>query len=108
MIRGRRCWQGYNLFAMALQFEWHRSKAEINLEKHGVGFEEARTIFGDPDEYMIRDPDHSWEEDRFISIGRSDAGRLLLVCYTQRDTVLRIISARRPERSEVEKYRNAR
>jgi uncharacterized DUF497 family protein len=56
---------------MPLLFEWHREKAKTNLEKHGVSFEEARTVFADPFQSTIPDPDHSYREDRFITIGIS-------------------------------------
>jgi hypothetical protein len=65
-----------------------------NLAKHGVGFPEAMGVFGDPLEVTIADPVHSQEESRFVSIGLSQAGRLLTVAYTEREGRIRIISAR--------------
>ena len=62
-----------------MEIEWDPIKAELNAAKHGVTFAEAMTIFGDPLEVMILDPDHSEGEDRFLSIGRSEAGRVLVV-----------------------------
>ncbi len=62
-----------------MQFEWDRIKAQINAEKHGVSFSEATTVFGDPLEVTIPDPDHSEGESRFISLGRSERNRLLVV-----------------------------
>jgi hypothetical protein len=77
-----------------VQFEWDPDKAEANAKDHGVEFAEAQTVFGDPLEATIPDPDHSVGEHRFLSIGRSAAGRVLVVSYTERDGRLRIISAR--------------
>ena len=85
-----------------IDFEWDTSKAESNIRKHGVSFEEASTVFSDPFELTISDPDHSHGEYRFLSIGRSERDRLLVVSYTERHpSAIRIISARvasRPER----------
>ena len=77
-----------------MDFEWDPAKADSNESKHGVAFEEAMTVFGDPLEVTISDPDHSMEEFRFISIGLSKAGRLLIVSYTERSQAIRLISAR--------------
>ena len=77
-----------------MQFEWDPHKAATNAEDHGVDFSEAQTIFGDPLETTIPDPDHSEGEHRFLSMGRSVAGRVLVVSYTERDARVRIISAR--------------
>lgn len=87
-----------------MDFEWDSGKATSNLEKHGVSFSEAATIFGDPLEITIADPDHSQGEFRFISIGRSQASRLLVVAYTERDNHIRIISARPATPREVRHY----
>jgi hypothetical protein len=92
-----------------VEFEWDIAKAERNESKHGVSFEEASTVFGDPLELTIDDPDHSVEEDRLVSIGRSAAGRLLVVAYTERaENRIRIISAcisaRVPVAAEVRRY----
>jgi uncharacterized DUF497 family protein len=84
-----------------VEFEWDHRKAEQNRRKHGVAFEEAVSVFADPRELMIADPDHSIDEDRFVSIGQSSLGRLLVVGYTERESKIRIIFARRatwPER----------
>ncbi len=67
-----------------MEFEWDPSKAVTNLEKHGISFSEAVTVFGDPLELTISDPDHSLEEYRFLSIGRSTSENLLVVSYTER------------------------
>jgi uncharacterized DUF497 family protein len=75
-------------------FEWDPEKAKQNLARHGVSFEEASTAFSDPLSLTIFDPDHSAEEDRFVLLGASDKGRLLVVAHTDRDERIRIISAR--------------
>lgn len=88
-----------------MQFEWDRRKAERNRRKHGITFEEAVSVFADPHELMISDPDHSIDEDRFVSVGQSGHGRLLVVGYTERESKIRIIFARRatwPERFDYE------
>jgi uncharacterized DUF497 family protein len=87
-----------------LEFEWDANKAETNLKKHGITFSEAASIFGDPLEVTISDPDHSAEEFRFISIGRSEVGQLLVVAYTERGNHIRIITARRAMPQEVRNY----
>jgi uncharacterized DUF497 family protein len=79
---------------MSLAFEWDEEKAKKNLKKHRVSFEEASTIFGDPLALTIPDPLHSEEEDRFITLGESPRGRLLVVVSTERGDKIRIISAR--------------
>lgn len=75
-------------------FEWDENKSSANLKKHGVSFEEERTILGDPLSITVGDPEHSDDEYRFIDIGISDKGRLLVVSYTERRRRIRIISAR--------------
>ena len=87
-----------------VEFEWDANKAALNLSKHGVGFAEARTVFGDPLEVMISDPVHSAAELRFVSIGRSEVDRVLVVVYTERDHRIRIISARDPTPWERRQY----
>ncbi len=77
-----------------MEFEWDAGKAVSNLAKHGVSFAEAMSLFGDPLEVTIGDPVHSREEARFVSVGLSGAGRLLVVVYTEREGRIRIISAR--------------
>jgi uncharacterized DUF497 family protein len=81
-------------------FEWDAAKARQNLEKHGVGFEEATTIFSDPLSRTISDPDHSEEEERFILLGLSQRGRLLVVAYTERGDRIRLITARLASKRE--------
>lgn len=88
-----------------MEFEWDRKKAEKNQKKHGVDFVEASTVFTDPLELTISDPDHSTGEFRFLSIGRSNIGDLLVVSYTeQEENRIRIISARRATKSEKKYY----
>jgi hypothetical protein len=87
-----------------MQFEWDEEKAEINLRKHKVGFEEAKTVFSDPLSITIDDPDHSKEEQRYIDIGKSASGKLLVVVYTERGSKTRIISCRRATPTERRKY----
>lgn len=77
-----------------MEFEWDPEKAEANLGRHGVAFTEAMTVFGDPLEVTIPDVLHSDGELRFLSLGMSQAGRLLVVAYTEREGRVRIISAR--------------
>jgi hypothetical protein len=87
-----------------MEFEWDLAKAESNLGKHGVSFVEAMTIFGDPLEKTIPDPDHSGREFRFLSIGHSERGRLLVVAYTEREERIRLISAREASAKERRDY----
>ncbi|MFK0731466.1 MAG: BrnT family toxin [Gloeotrichia echinulata GP01] len=67
-----------------MKFDWDENKATANLSKHGVSFEEAKTVFNDPFYIDFYDPDHSYEEDRYIIVGESAQGRLLIVSYTER------------------------
>jgi uncharacterized protein len=76
-------------------FEWDRRKAAFNMRKHGVSFDEAATVFGDPLAATFDDPAHSLGEHRFVTIGHSMAGKLLVVCHADRQGSLRLISARR-------------
>ena len=87
-----------------IQFEWDPAKAKMNLRKHGVAFREAATVLRDPLGITIFDPDHSDEEDRFITFGFSAAGRLLMVAHAERGKRIRIISARGLTRAEREAY----
>ena len=89
---------------MCMEFEWDRNKAAANLSKHGVPFDEAKTIFDDPLYVDFYDPDHSYDEHRYIIIGQSQRGRLLVVSYTERENVIRLISARKATRREREAY----
>lgn len=85
---------------MSLLFEWDERKSRDNLRKHGVSFQEAKTVFNDPLAITIHDPDHSIVEDRYIDLGLSVEGRLLVVCYTGRGTRIRIFSSRGATRRE--------
>jgi len=87
-----------------MEFEWDADKAASNLDKHGVSFAEAMTVFGDPLELAIPDPDHSESEFRFLSIGLSVLGRLLVVAYTEREGRTRIINARKATSRERKQY----
>jgi hypothetical protein len=80
-----------------IKFEWDPAKASANLKKHGISFEEARTIFYDESAVQFFDGGHSGEEDRFLLLGMSTGARLLLVCLCERESgrVIRIISARK-------------
>ena len=92
---------------MALEFEWDPAKAERNLKDHEVSFDEATTDFRDTLSITIADPDHSDSENRFVDIGISHLGRLLVVSYTDRQDRIRIISARLPTRAERKSYEEA-
>lgn len=85
-----------------LRFEWGSRKAEANAKKHGVTFEEAKSVFSDERAKLIDDPDHSQDEERFILLGLSSSLRLLVVChcYRDRDNVIRFISARKATTTE--------
>jgi uncharacterized DUF497 family protein len=87
-----------------VEFEWDQTKAESNLEKHDVSFDEAATAFGDPLSLTIPDPDHSDDEERLILLGASYVGRLLVVVHTERGERIRIISARLATRNERVNY----
>lgn len=89
---------------MALSFEWDEVKSLRNLEKHGVSFEEAKTVFNDPFSLTVSDPDHSDDEDRYLDIGISSKGRVLVVWYTERKDNIRIIGCRVANPTEREKY----
>jgi uncharacterized DUF497 family protein len=84
--------------------EWDEEKAAANLEKHGVSFKEAASVFADPLYIGFYDPDHSAEEHRYLIIGTSAAGRLLIVSYTERNDVVRLISAREVTTTERKAY----
>jgi hypothetical protein len=87
-----------------VRFEWDPAKAADNAGKHGVEFAEAMTVFGDPLEVTIPDPGHSVGEHRFLSMGLSAAGRLLVVAYTERNGRIRLISAREATAQERKTY----
>ena len=77
-----------------MEFEWDQIKAKTNLKKHGISFQEAATVFGDTLSLTFDDPDHSLNEQRFLTFGLSQTGKLLIVSYTERNESVRIISAR--------------
>lgn len=89
-----------------MQFEWDVNKNSLNLKKHKISFEEAKTIFYNELTMVANDPDHSNQEDRFIAIGYSSLGKLLLVvhCYRDKDRIIRIISARKANNSERKQF----
>jgi uncharacterized DUF497 family protein len=89
---------------MALRFEWDDRKARSNLAKHGVSFEEASTAFEDLASLTIPDPIHSEEEDRFILLGQTYRGKIVVVIHTERGENIRIISARPASRQERKTY----
>jgi hypothetical protein len=89
---------------MDANYEWDENKARENLRAHRVSFEEAKTVFDDPLSITIEDPLHSVGEFRYIDIGRSTNGRLLIVVYTERGSSVRIISSREAIKSERRKY----
>lgn len=89
---------------MPLQFEWDARKAKTNQAKHGVSFEEAVTVFGDPLAQIFDDTEHSEGERREIIIGHSDRRNLLLVSFVEADETVRLISARKATRTERENY----
>ena len=87
-----------------MRFEWNAEKAAENLKKHGVSLEEAVTVFYDPLAATFRDPDHSVGEDRFLTVGYSSRGRLVVVCHTERRGAGRLISARRATARERKRH----
>jgi len=89
-----------------IHFEWDEPKEKANIKKHGVSFEEAKTVFYDERARLIPDPDHSENEDRFVLLGYSSALKLLVVCHCYRANgkVIRIISARKASRQEAKSY----
>ena len=89
-------------------FEWDEHKNTINKKKHGVSFEETKTVFYDVDAILIDDPDHSEEEERFLLLGLSRKTNLLIVCHCLRDEgeIIRLISARRATTNEARQYCN--
>ena len=90
-----------------MELDWDADKARANASKHQVTFEEAATVFRDPLELTIPDPDHSIGEDRYVSVGTSAAGRLLVVGYTERGSKIRVIFARRATMREQHDYEEA-
>ncbi len=89
---------------MKPNFEWGEEKAKANLKWHKVSFDEGAMVFNDPFSITIPDPDHSIDEDRYVDIGTSDKGRVLVVSYTERGTNIRIISCRKATPTERRRY----
>ncbi len=89
-----------------IQFKWDENKNRKNKREHGVSFEEAQTVFLDENAIRFFDPDHSEEEDRFIMLGISFKLRVLVVChcYRENDEVIRLISARKADKDEIQDY----
>jgi uncharacterized DUF497 family protein len=96
----------YNVHMSCLLFEWDERKSRANRKKHGVSFEEAQTVFLDEHALRFYDPDHSEDEDRFIMLGMSFKLRTLVVChcYRSQEAVIRIVSARKANKSEAAVY----
>jgi len=95
--------------AINYTFEWDPQKAQDNRDKHGVAFDEAATVFRDSKALSIFDPDHSETEDRWITMGISEKGRLLIVIHTFREesedaVTIRIISSRKATKQEIKTY----
>ena len=93
--------------AVELRFEWDDAKSRGNQDKHGVSFAEAATVFSDPLSVVIPDPLHSEDEERFVLLGQSQRQRLLVVVHTEREGVIRLISARLATAKERRDYEEA-
>ena len=89
---------------MGYTFEWDPEKADANLQKHGVSFDEASTVFGDPLSLQMPDPDHSADEERYLVLGMSAQHKLLVVAFAERPSNTRLISARRATRAQRKRY----
>ena len=91
----------------SIAFSWDERKDRENQKKHGISFNEAKTVFYDENARLVHDPDHSSDEDRFILLGFSSSLRMLVVChcYRGRDRVIRLISARKAIKKEQKNYR---
>jgi uncharacterized DUF497 family protein len=89
-----------------MEFEWDKNKAAANLSKHEVSFDEAKTVFSDPIYVDFYDIDHSDDEHRYIIVGQSQQGRILIVSYTEREYAIRLISAREATKRERDTYEN--
>ena len=87
-----------------MQFEWDEAKEAINIRKHGVDFDEAAETFYDALGLELSDKEHSDPEERFIRLGKSRRGRILVTVFTERGETIRIISSRRATRREVKSY----
>ena len=89
-----------------IEFEWDEKKADSNFKKHDVSFEEGATVFNDPEIATMFDPDHSKDEERYISIGMSIQGNLLVIIHTEREERIRLISCRKATSAERKAYEN--
>ncbi len=89
-----------------IKFEWDEKKNKINQHKHGISFEEAKTVFYDENAILFDDPEHSEEEERFLIIGTTNKEKICIVshCYRDKESVIRIISARKATRNERSVY----
>lgn len=96
--------RGLGNVTVRLSFEWDEEKAGENYRKHKVSFDEGITVFNDPFSITIGDPDHSANERRYVDIGASDRGRVLVVSYTERGRRIRLISCRKATRRERRQY----
>ena len=96
----------YNIIMNDIKFEWDAAKASINKKKHGISFDEAKTVFFDENAKVIHDPENSNDEERFVILGLSVVTRMLVVihCYREKDKVIRIISARKATKRESTQY----
>jgi uncharacterized protein len=97
-------YEGSHFILGVILFDWDEEKARINLDKHGVSFDEATSVFDDPLFLTFADPKHSIQEQRFIIMGESAKGRLIVVSYTDREEITRLISARPVTRRERKAY----
>ena len=91
-----------------MQFEWDTEKARRSFVKHGVSFDEAVTVFSDPLAVTINDPDHSYDEQRFLTTGLSKQSRFIIVAHTDREGRVRIISGREVTASERGQYESGK
>ena len=89
---------------MAYVFKWDPAKAAANVQEHGVTFDDASTVFGDPLALLMPDPDHSEDEERYLLLGMSTRQRLLVIAFVERPPLTRLISARRATRRERRRY----
>lgn len=96
----------YIIIMEHIHFEWDDNKNKTNIKKYNISFEEAKTVFLDPEALLIHDPEHSEDEDRFIILGLSRKVKILVVChcYKASDSIIRIISARKADKQEEKEY----
>ena len=89
-----------------IKFDWDAAKAALNINKHGISFDEAKTVFFDENAKVIHDPEHSDDEERFIILGLSVNVRMLVIihCYRKNDRIIRLISARKATQNESMQY----